>query len=92
MLDRKAGAEPDRRAAFEGISSVSFTKESMINAAPGIPVEWSIAVFLFEQMWKHAVLDVLSGIDGLIFAWSSVPIGEHHTRAKLNSTTLFQKE
>jgi len=55
----------------------------MIKNAPVVWVEWSIAVFLFVQIWKHAVLEVLSGIPGLILAWSSMDNGRH--QIKLNN-------
>jgi hypothetical protein len=68
ILDFSGGAAPVARARFGAVSTDNLTNESMIRKAPVDPVEWSIADFMFVQMWKHAHLDVLSGIPGFTLA------------------------
>ena len=38
-FDLKGGRSPHKRAAFEGVSSVSLTIESITKNDPGLPVE-----------------------------------------------------
>ena len=66
--DFKLGALPAKRASFAAVSTDNFTIESMTRKAPGLPVEWSMTDFWFVHIWKHAVLDVESGMFGLILA------------------------